>query len=85
MELPRKTHFVIWDYTKLHHVSKKHFKFDWNCPIMMQIKDITFSADTGHILDCTSRTTGPFSGNAFSLLLNLPQVAGGVLAGNGLY
>ncbi len=51
----------------------------------MQIEDSTFSADTGHVLDCGSRTTGAFSGNASFLLLDLPQVAGGILTGDGLH
>lgn len=56
-----------------------------NCSFMMQIEDSTFSADTGHVLDCGSRTTGAFSGNASFLLLDLPQVAGGILTGDGLH
>lgn len=52
---------------------------------MMQMEDITFSADTGHVLDRHSRTTGAFSGYASSFLLDLPQVADGILTGDGLY
>lgn len=51
----------------------------------MQMEDITFSADTGHILDCSSRTTGAFGGNASFFMLDLPQVAGGILTGDGLH
>lgn len=48
------------------------------------MKNITFSADTGHIPNSGSGTTGPFGGNASFILLDLPQVAGGILTGDRL-
>ena len=44
---------------------------------MMQI--ITFSADTGQILDYSSRTTGAFHRNASSLVVDLPPGASRIL------
>lgn len=52
---------------------------------MMQIEDITFSIDTSRIPDWSSRTTGAFNGNASFFLLDLPQVAGGILTGDWLH
>lgn len=53
--------------------------------IMMQMENVTFSADTGHIPDCSSRTTWAFGGNASFFMLDLPQVAGGILTGDSLH
>lgn len=53
--------------------------------LILQIEDITFSADTGHILDCSSRTTGAFSRNASFFLLDLPQVADRILTRDRLH
>lgn len=51
----------------------------------MQIQDITFSTDTGHILDCSPRTTGALGGYASFFLLDLPLVAGWILTGERLH
>lgn len=45
---------------------------------------ITFSVDTGDVPGSRSGTTGTFGWDARSLLLDLPQVAGGMVAGDGL-
>ena len=80
----KKNHLAFISWTNLSGVTED-LNIYVNCFLMMQIEDITFSADTGHVLDRRSRTTGAFSGYASSFLLDLPQVAGGILTGDGLY
>lgn len=52
--------------------------------VMWWTEDFTLGADTWHVLDCGSRTTRATGGNA-RFFFNLPQVAGGIFAGNGFH
>lgn len=61
-----------------------HLICDRNGLSMKNMWNITFSVDTGHILDRSSRTAGVFGGNTSSLLLDLPQVAGRIVTRNEL-